>query len=98
MLIAGHTHSYGHVPAYREIIVGNGGAPLTSSTNYGYVIIARQPDGTLQATSYDYMTHAIVEQFSVDAGGRRALTAQPGRAAASRRRRRADASARRTAA
>jgi hypothetical protein len=69
MLITGHTHSYGHVPAYREIIVGNGGAPLTSSTNYGYVIVARQPDGTLQTTSYDYMSHAIVEQFSVTPGG-----------------------------
>ena len=69
MLITGHTHSYVHVPAYREIIVGNGGAPLTSSTNYGYAIIARQPDGTLQATSYDYMSHAIVEQFSVTPAG-----------------------------
>jgi hypothetical protein len=69
MLITGHTHSYSHVPAYREIIVGNGGAPLTSSTNYGYVIVSRQPDGTLQTTSYDYMSHAIVEQFSVTPGG-----------------------------
>jgi len=69
MLITGHTHSYVHVPAYREIIVGNGGAPLTSSTNYGYVIIARQPDGTLQTTSYDYMSHAVVEQFSVTPAG-----------------------------
>jgi hypothetical protein len=69
MLITGHTHSYSHVPAYREIIVGNGGAPLTSSTNYGYVIVARQPDGTLQTTSYDYMSHAIVEQFAVTPAG-----------------------------
>jgi len=69
MLITGHTHSYSHVPAYREIIVGNGGAPLTSSTNYGYVIVARQPDGTLQTTSYDYASHAIVEQFSVTPEG-----------------------------
>jgi hypothetical protein len=69
MLITGHTHSYSHVPAWREIIVGNGGAPLTSSTNYGYVIVARQPDGTLQATSYDYASHAIVEQFSVTPEG-----------------------------
>jgi hypothetical protein len=69
MLITGHSHTYAHVPAYREIIVGNGGAPLTSSTNYGYVIIARQPDGTLQTTSYDYMSHAIVEQFTVTPTG-----------------------------
>src|SRR3569623_356205 len=64
MLIVGHTHSYSHVPAYREIIVGNGGAPLTSSMNYGYVMIERQPDSTLKVTSYDYQTHATVEQFA----------------------------------
>jgi hypothetical protein len=69
MLITGHTHSYSHVPAWREIIVGNGGAPLTAGQNYGYVVIARQPDGTLQVTSYDYASHAIVEQFSVTPGG-----------------------------
>lgn len=69
MLITGHTHSYGHVPAYREIIVGNGGAPLTSSQNYGYVMIARQPDSNLQVTSYDYQTHAVVEQFTIAPSG-----------------------------
>jgi hypothetical protein len=69
MLITGHTHSYGHVPAYREIIVGNGGAPLTSSQNYGYVMIARQPDSNLQVTSYDYQSHATVEQFTIAPSG-----------------------------
>ena len=69
MLIVGHSHMYQHIPAYREIIVGNGGAPLTSNTNYGYVIIARQPDGTLQTTSYDYLSHAIVDQFLVTPNG-----------------------------
>jgi predicted phosphodiesterase len=69
MLITGHTHSYAHVPAYREIIVGNGGAPLTSSQNYGYVMVERQPDSNLRVTSYDYQTHAIVEQFTVMPSG-----------------------------
>jgi hypothetical protein len=69
MLITGHTHSYEHVPAYREIIVGNGGAPLTSSQNYGYVMVERQPDSNLRVTSYDYQTHAIVEQFTVAPSG-----------------------------
>ena len=69
MLIVGHTHAYRHVPAYREIIVGNGGAPLTSSTNYGYVIVARNPDGTIGVTSYDYLSHAVVEQFVVKPDG-----------------------------
>jgi hypothetical protein len=69
MLITGHTHTYQHVPAYREIIVGNGGAPLTSALNYGYVIIERQADGTLQVTSKDYQTLATVDQFSVNPDG-----------------------------
>jgi hypothetical protein len=69
MLITGHTHLYEHQPDYHEIIVGNGGAPLTSSTNYGYVIIVRQADGTVQETAYDYMSHAVVDQFTVGADG-----------------------------
>lgn len=69
MLITGHTHSYTHYPAYREIIVGTGGAPLSTSIDYGYVIIARQIDGSLQSTAYDYLTHAVVDQFLVGADG-----------------------------
>ena len=69
MLITGHTHSYEHVPAYREIIVGTGGAPLSTATNYGYVIISRQPDGTLVENAYDYATHAVVDHFVVNADG-----------------------------
>ncbi len=69
MLITGHTHSYEHVPAYREIIVGTGGAPLSSNINYGYVIIARQPDGTLQEQAFDYQTRAVVDTFVVTPSG-----------------------------
>jgi glycine/D-amino acid oxidase-like deaminating enzyme len=69
MLLTGHTHSYEHVAAYREIIVGNGGAPLSASTNYGYVIVARQPDGTLQEAEYDYATHAMVDHFTIGPDG-----------------------------
>lgn len=69
MLIVGHTHTYQHIPAYREIIVGNGGAPLTSGMNYGYVIVARGPDGQLTITSYDYATHDTVDQFAITADG-----------------------------
>jgi hypothetical protein len=69
MLITGHTHTYKHIPAYRTIIVGNGGAPLTSDTNYGYAIVARQADGNLAVTAYDYMTHATMDSFVVTPGG-----------------------------
>ena len=69
MLIVGHTHAYIHYPAYREIVVGNGGAPLTSSTNYGYVIVARAADGSIGVSSREYGTRALVDQFSVKADG-----------------------------
>jgi hypothetical protein len=73
LLITGHTHSYEHVPAYREIIVGTGGAPLTGGSNYGYVILARQADGSIAETAYDYATHAVVDHFVIHADGTAAL-------------------------
>jgi hypothetical protein len=57
------------VPAYREIIVGNGGAPLTSNFNYGYVIVQQQSDGTFEVTSKDYQTLATVDQFNINPDG-----------------------------
>jgi len=69
LLITGHTHTYGHDPAYKQIIVGNGGAPLTSDADYGYVVVVRQADATLQVTSYDYANGPIMEQFVISADG-----------------------------
>ena len=67
--LVGHSHYYSHVAASQEIIVGNGGAPLTSGTNYGYVIIARNASGTLTVTAYDYLTHATLDTFDLQASG-----------------------------
>ena len=69
LLIVGHTHEYRHESFDHEIIVGNGGAPLTSGTNYGYVIVSRSSSGTLTVTAYDYMTHAMLDTFSIQASG-----------------------------
>jgi hypothetical protein len=68
-LIAGHEHTYRHDPATKELVVGNGGAPLTTAVDYGYVVVARQPDGTVQATSFQYSTRAQIDQFTFDATG-----------------------------
>jgi hypothetical protein len=65
LLITGHVHTYQHLTDVREIIVGNGGAPLENAVNYGYVIIARQADGNLLVTEYDYASHAVFDQFMV---------------------------------
>jgi len=69
LLIVGHTHTYAHYASDKEIIVGNGGAPLTSGMNYGYVIVSRNASGTVTITAYDYMTHAVLNTFSVQASG-----------------------------
>jgi len=69
LLVVGHTHTYRHYKSDREIVVGNGGAPLTSGMNYGYVIAVRNADGTITFTAYDYDTHAVLDTFSVHADG-----------------------------
>jgi hypothetical protein len=69
LLIVGHTHTYGHYASDKEIIVGNGGAPLSSGANYGYVIARRNASGTITVTSYDYMTRAVVDSFTIQASG-----------------------------
>lgn len=69
LLIVGHTHKYAHYASDKEIIVGNGGAPLVSTTNYGYVIVSRNASGTLTITAHDYMTNAAVDTFTIQANG-----------------------------
>ena len=69
LLIVGHTHEYRRQASSKEIIVGNGGAPLTSGINYGYVIVSRNANGTLTVTAYDYMTHAVLDTFMIQASG-----------------------------
>jgi hypothetical protein len=51
--ICGHTHDYEHSGA-KEIIVGNGGAPLSGGVDYGYGMINQQADGTIAVDMIDY--------------------------------------------
>jgi len=69
LLIVGHTHKYAHYASDKEVVVGNGGAPLTNTTNYGYVVVTRNASGTLTATARDYMTNAPLDSFTVSADG-----------------------------
>ncbi len=68
--LIGHTHEYYYDPQNREVISGNGGAPLSGSGDYGY-LVARQraSDGAVVFTEYDYMTNAVVDTFAVTAAG-----------------------------
>ena len=51
LLIAGHTHTYAYYASEKQIIVGNGGAPLAGSVNYGYVVAASRRTGTCSSRS-----------------------------------------------
>jgi hypothetical protein len=68
--IIGHSHEYRYEPNLREVIVGNGGAPLSGGSNYGYVLAQqRATDGAIVFTSYEYDTNAVVETFALTAAG-----------------------------
>lgn len=70
LAIVGHTHTYDHSASSKEVVVGNGGAPLSSGANYGYVIARqRHSDNAIQFWSYDYSTNAVVDHFSVHPDG-----------------------------
>jgi hypothetical protein len=69
LLLAGHTHTFEYFAGEREVITGNGGAPLTTGANYGYVIARQRPDGAIALTAYEYDTNAVVRQFAVKADG-----------------------------
>jgi hypothetical protein len=65
LLIVGHTHEYAYYASEKQLVVGNGGAPLTGTSSYGYVIARQQPGGAIQFTAYDYQTNAVTQTFSV---------------------------------
>jgi hypothetical protein len=66
MLITGHSHTWDkfgeNTP--KEVLVGNGGAPLTnSSKDYGYAVMAQRSDGAIVGDMYDYMTNQPISSF-----------------------------------
>jgi hypothetical protein len=69
LLLAGHTHTFEYFAGERQVITGNGGAPLTGAVNYGYVIARRRADGAMVFKEYDYSTQAVNKTFAVKADG-----------------------------
>jgi hypothetical protein len=58
LAIVGHTHTYQKSGA-KEVIIGNGGAPLTSSgtsASYGFATLQQRADNAIQVDMIDYMT------------------------------------------
>lgn len=78
LFIAGHDHVYKRKPAItrgerRDVVAGNGGAPFDHSWHpayYGYLLVEKQPDGRVSATSYKVepgmdIPPVAMENFSV---------------------------------
>jgi hypothetical protein len=71
LLIAGHSHTYARSGA-KEVIIGNGGAPLTSSgVNYGFGLFQQRADRAIQVDVVDYATmlRDTSFTFAVEANG-----------------------------
>jgi hypothetical protein len=65
VLLVGHSHYFQYIGFQKEVIIGNGGAPLYStSAHYGYATLEQQSGGFL-TTEYDYQTAAPLQSFTI---------------------------------
>ncbi len=55
LAIVGHTHTYER-SGPKQVIIGNGGAPLTGGGTYGYGLVSQRTDGAIQVDMIDYAT------------------------------------------
>jgi predicted phosphodiesterase len=63
--IVGHTHTYER-KSQQEVLIGNGGAPLTSTSTaftYGYGLFTQQADGSIAVDMVNYQTGATDPSF-----------------------------------
>ena len=60
--IVGHTHSYQR-SGPREVIIGNGGAPLSGGVDYGFGMVSQQGDGSIAVDVIDYTTGLADSSF-----------------------------------
>jgi hypothetical protein len=60
--LVGHTHSYQR-SGPREVIVGNGGAPLSGGVDYGFGMVSQQADGSIAVDMIDYTTGLADSSF-----------------------------------
>jgi predicted phosphodiesterase len=68
LLLSGHSHYYRH-QSDREVIIGNGGAPLDASNGfYGYATMDIGPDGQIQIEALRESDDAMMDQFTVPPG------------------------------
>lgn len=66
LFLAGHSHEYRKTTSNREVVCGNGGAPLAGgSAYYGYCMIEQQADGKVKVTSYRSDADTVEDSWSV---------------------------------
>src|SRR5262249_19190281 len=65
----GHAHEYRRVST-NQAIVGNGGAPLQSTSYaYGFVYVEQRPDGNVQVQSIRSDNGAVIDSWAVTPSG-----------------------------
>lgn len=62
LALVGHTHTYGKTGA-RQVTIGNGGAPLVGTGNFGFALLQQRTDGAIQVDMIDYATGATDPAF-----------------------------------
>jgi hypothetical protein len=63
LLIVGHSHTFAH--SQNQVVVGNGGAPLSGSEPYGFATVEQIAGAGFRVTQYDYSTAAPLSTFTV---------------------------------
>jgi hypothetical protein len=61
LLIVGEPSQFRY--SNRELVIGNGGAPLSGSSNYGYATIDQQQNGSLLVTAFDYWNNDKIATY-----------------------------------
>ena len=68
LFLTGHSHLYKHpdTDQGRDMVIGIGGAPLSSSSGFnGYAMVEQQPDAQLRITVYNVVGDVARDVFSV---------------------------------
>jgi len=68
LFLYGHNHEYKHLSA-NQVISGNGGAPLSHGSHYGYLWVTQLPGGNLRITERRSDTDQVTDSFNLTPGG-----------------------------
>jgi hypothetical protein len=61
--ITGHSHKYARTSGRKEVVIGNGGAPMTTGQSYGFGLVNQQPDGSLLIDMIDFQSGLADSSF-----------------------------------